>query len=209
MTYRWIKSSFLIVALNAVLVLTSILHRQLTATVDSTSSTHLTSPIEAKTNDALASEGRLNPEVVAFQKLRDVGLAPNLATLEVKPVPEDDKLMAELRKKAAEAFPIMEGLTEPQSISSQTNPSSVSTTSTTRSEGKIDSNASAAISGLEDTPLTRRTSSIRELSCALEDLAKLSQDFERDGKPAESKVVLEQMLMVEKVMQELLKTPAF
>ena len=195
MTHRWIKTSCLVVVLNAVLVLTSILHRQLTASVDlpSASSTLLietSSSTDTRTIDTLASDGRVNPEVAEFQKLRDAGLAPNLANLEAKPVPEDDKLMAELRKKAAEAYPISEGLSEPQSISSQSPATSVEDT-------------------LSDTPQTRKSNSLLELSAAHVDLVKLAQHFERLGDSANVKVISEQIQALEKIMQELLTTPAF
>lgn len=196
MTHRWIKTSCIVVVLNAVLVLTSILHRQLTASVDlpSESNTLLietSSSTDTRTIDSLASDGRLNPEVAEFQKLRDAGLAPNLATLEAKPVPEDDKLMAELRKKAAEAFPIMEGLSEPQSISSQS------------------AQTASVESTLADTPLARKSSSLSKLSDAHVDLAKLVQHFDRSGDSAKVKKVSDQIRELEKIMQELLTTPAF
>ncbi len=196
MTHRWIKTSCIVVVLNAVLVLTSILHRQLTASVDlpSASSTLLietSSSTDTRTIDSLANDGRLNPEVAEFQKLRDAGLAPNLANLEAKPVPEDDKLMAELRKKAAEAFPIMEGLSEPQSISSQS------------------AQTASVESTLADTPLARKSSSLSKLSDAHVDLAKLVQHFDRSGDSAKVKKVSDQIRELEKIMQELLTTPAF
>ena len=196
MTHRWIKTSCIVVVLNAVLVLTSILHRQLTTSVDlpSASSTLLieaSSSTDTRTIDTLASDGRVNPEVAEFQKLRDAGLAPNLANLEAKPVPEDDKLMAELRKKAAEAFPIMEGLSEPQSISSQS------------------AQTASVESTLADTPLARKSSSLSKLSDAHVDLAKLVQHFDRSGDSAKVKKVSDQIRELEKIMQELLTTPAF
>lgn len=196
MTHRWIKTSCIVVVLNAVLVFTSILHRQLTASVEQHSSTTKSVPNETssstdtRTIDTLASEGRLNPEVAEFQKLRDAGLAPNLANLQAKPVPEDDKLMAELRRKAAEAFPISEGLSEPQSIFSQSPITSVEDT-------------------LSDTPETRKSNSLLELSAALVDLVKLEQHFDRAGDSAKVKVISEQIQALEKIMQELLTTPAF
>lgn len=198
MTHRWIKTSCVVVVLNAVLVLTSILHRQRTASVDlpSASSTLLietSSSTDTRTIDTLASDGRVNSEVAEFQKLRDAGLAPNLATLEAKPVPEDDKLMAELRKKAAEAFPIMEGLNEPLSTSSRS-----------------DKSASISIeSTLADTPLAKKSSSLGKLSEAHIDLAKLAQHFDRSGDSAKVKKVSDQIRELEKIMQELLTTPAF
>jgi hypothetical protein len=198
MTHRWIKTSCVVVVFNAVLVLTSILHRQLTASVDlpsasTTLSMEASSSTDTRTIDSLASDGSRNPEVAEFQKLRDAGLAPNLANLEAKPVPEDDKLMAELRKKAAEAFPIMEGLNEPQSISSRsTQSASISIEST-----------------LADTPLARKSSSLGKLSEAHIDLAKLAQHFDRAGDSAKVKVISEQIQALEKIMQELLTTPAF
>lgn len=197
MTPRWIKTSCVVVVLNAVLVLTSILHRQLTASVEQHHSTTKSLPIEASSStdtptiDTLASDGRLNPEVAEFQKLRDAGLAPNLATLKVKPVPEDDKLMAELRKKVAESFPIVEGLNEPHSISSQS--------------AQTASNENP----LPDTPLARKSSSLSKLSDALVDLAKLAQHFDRSGDSAKVKKVSDQIRELEKIMQELLTTPAF
>lgn len=197
MTDRWIKTSCVVVVLNAVLVLTSILHRQLNASAESPSSASVTIPVvtssttDTRTTDTREAEREVNPDVVEYQKLRDAGLAPNLATLEVKPVPEDDKLMAELRKKAAEAFPISEGLGEPQSILSQS-------TQTASSQNP-----------LPDTPLARKSSLLSKLSAAHADLTNLAQHLERQGDSTQLKKVSEQIQALEKIMQELLKTPAF
>lgn len=203
MTDSWIKTSCVVVALNAVLVLTSILHRQLTATVDLPSASTATLPIEASSTadargkDSLGQNTRdgdsnsLNPEVAEFQKLRDAGLAPNLANLEAKPVPKDDKLMAEISKRSAESFPIMEGLSEPQSIFSQA------------------ARTASIEDTLADTPLARKANSLSKLSDAIIDLAKLEQHFDRLGDTAQVKKISEQIRALEKIMQELLTTPAF
>lgn len=197
MTHRWIKTSCIVVVLNAVLVLTSILHRQLTASVDRLTASTQTLPNQASSStvtrgtDSREGENGLNPEVAEFQKLRDAGLAPNLATLEVKPVPEDDKLMAELRKKAAEAFPIMEGLSEPQSILSQSTQSA------------------SSLNPLPDTPLARKSGLLSKLSAVHADFTNLAQQIDREGDAAQVKMVSEQIRALEKIMQELLTTPAF
>ncbi len=212
MTHRWIKTSCVVVVLNAVLVLTSILHRQLTASVESPSSTSVTFPVVTSsttdtrttdtrttdtrtttthTTDASEGDNGLNPEVVEFQKLRAAGLAPDLANLEAKPVPEDDKLMAELRRKAAEAFPISEGLSEPQSVLSQS------------------AKTASVQNPLPDTALARKSHLLSKLSAAHVDLTNLAQHFESTGDSAQVKKASEQIQALEKIMQELLTTPAF